>query len=237
MLAHYHRELTGEGQHIDQSCQQAIILTLMNAAEYWDLQEINIRGNGPGTLIPRPPPLGPRSGRSIYQCQDGYVLGGLGGGGQAGRVASTKALVEWANQDGHMLEFKDFDWSAVDAQTVTQEDIDHRAHLMQEFMITKTKAECLQRAVEHAIMLIPVSDTKDVLESPQMAYRGFFEQVEHPELGEDITYPGFPVMMNGSRPGVRRRAPLIGEHNEDIYEKELGISRKQLIPLKNRGVI
>jgi crotonobetainyl-CoA:carnitine CoA-transferase CaiB-like acyl-CoA transferase len=70
-----------------------------------------------------------------------------------------------------------------------------------------------------------------------MAYRGFFEEVEHPELGETIAYPGFPAIMNGIRPGIQRRAPLIGEHNEEVYEKELDISREQLVILKNRGVI
>ena len=237
MVAHYHRELTGEGQYVDQSCQQAIILTLMNAAEYWDLTGFNIRGHGPGTRIPRPTPPGPLSGRSIYRCKDGYVMTGLGGGAQAGTVASTKALVAWANEDGYMLELKDFDWSGQDRQTLTQEDLDHRVHFLEEFLITKTKAECLQRAVEHAILLIPANDAKDVWESPQMQYRGFFKQVEHSELGETIAYPGFPVIVGETRPGVRRRAPLIGEHNEEIYEKELGFSREQLVLLKNRGVI
>lgn len=164
-------------------------------------------------------------------------MAGLGGGAQAGRVASTQALVEWGNEEGYMLELKDFNWSAVDAQTITQEEIDHRTHLLEEFLITKTQAECLHRAVEHSILLVPLNNAKDVWESPQLAYRGFFEQVEHPELGEAITYPGFPVIMGETRPGIRRRAPLIGEHNEDIYEKELGISRQQLVLLKNRGVI
>ena len=65
MVAHYHRALTGEGQHIDQSCQQAIILTLMNSAQVWDLNRFNIRGYGPCILFPRPTPPGPLFGRSI----------------------------------------------------------------------------------------------------------------------------------------------------------------------------
>jgi crotonobetainyl-CoA:carnitine CoA-transferase CaiB-like acyl-CoA transferase len=160
----------------------------------------------------------------------------LRGGGQPGIVAGTRALVEWANQDGYMLELKDFDWASVDTETIAQEDADYRVNLLEEFLVTKTKAECLERAVQHSIMLIPVNDVSEVVASPQMVYRGFFEEVEHPELGETITYPGFPVIMAGIRPGVQRRAPLIGEHNEEVYEKELGISREQLVILRNRGV-
>jgi len=237
MVAHYHRELTGEGQHVDQSCQQAMILTLMNSAETWDLNRVNIRGQGPSGMTARPTPPGPLLWRQILQCEDGYVLVYLAGGLQAGYVASSRALVQWANQDGYMLELKDFDWSKLDYQALSQEDMDHMFDLLQEFVITKTKAECLAQAVKHAILLIPVNNVKDVVGSPQMAYRGFFKSVEHPELSETITYPGFPIITSKAHPRIQRRAPLIGEHNTEIYERELGIPREQLVLLKNRGVI
>jgi crotonobetainyl-CoA:carnitine CoA-transferase CaiB-like acyl-CoA transferase len=37
--------------------------------------------------------------------------------------------------------------------------------------------------------------------------------------------------------GIRRRAPLIGEHNEEIYKKELGLSAEELMVLKQSGII
>jgi len=237
MVAHYHRELSGEGQYVDQSCQQAIILTLMISAEYWDLNNFNARGQGPGGLAPRPAPLPPLRGRSIFPCKDGYVLVYFTGGGQAGMVASSKALVAWANEGGHMLELKDFDWASLDALTVTQEEVDHRHYLLENFLMTKTKAECLDRAAEHGILLIPTNDVQDVMESPQLAYREFFQPVEHPEFGDTIPYPTFPILINGIRPGIQRRAPRIGEHNQEIYEQELGISKEQLVSLKSRGII
>ena len=237
MVAHYHRELTGEGQHVDQSCQQAMILTLMNAAEVWDLNRMNIRGSGPGIRVPRPTPPGPLFRQSVFRCKDGYVHFLFGGGGQAGMVASMKAVVEWANESGYMLELADYDWSGFNTQTISQEEMSHKAHLLEEFLMTRTKAECLERAVEQAILLIPINNAEDVLASPQLAYRGFFKQIEHPELGETITYPGFPIITSQAQPGIQRRAPLIGEHNQEIYEQELGISKEQLVNLENRGVI
>jgi len=62
-------------------------------------------------------------------------------------------------------------------------------------------------------------------------------EVEHPELGTTITYPGAFGIFSEMSPRISRRAPLIGEHNEEIYEKELGISREKLITLKQAGVI
>lgn len=46
MVAHYHRELTGEGQHVDVSCQQAVVLSLMVVAEIWDMLKYSYRGMG-----------------------------------------------------------------------------------------------------------------------------------------------------------------------------------------------
>ena len=60
--------------------------------------------------------------------------------------------------------------------------------------------------------------------------------MEHPELGGSFSYPGSFVTASETPIGIRRRAPLIGEHNHDIYG-ELGFSTKDLIGLKECGVI
>ena len=54
--------------------------------------------------------------------------------------------------------------------------------------------------------------------------RGFWKQVEHPELGRSFVYPGEAAIYNGSPWRISRRAPLIGEHNQDIFCGELGLS-------------
>jgi formyl-CoA transferase len=67
--------------------------------------------------------------------------------------------------------------------------------------------------------------------------RGFWKPVEHPELGEEITYPGFTFLASEGRNEIRFRAPLIGEHNSEIYGGELGFSEEYMISLKERGII
>ena len=86
-------------------------------------------------------------------------------------------------------------------------------------------------------MLYPVATTDDMLENAQLAARGFWEEVEHPELGTTITYPGSFANSSEISPRISRRAPLIGEHNQEIYEQELGISKEKLVTLKQAGVI
>ena len=76
-----------------------------------------------------------------------------------------------------------------------------------------------------------------MLKLPQLSIREFWEEVEHPELGTRITYPGaFAKLAEGSC-GIRRRAPHIGEHNEEIYIKEMGMSPEELAHLAQTGSI
>jgi crotonobetainyl-CoA:carnitine CoA-transferase CaiB-like acyl-CoA transferase len=85
--------------------------------------------------------------------------------------------------------------------------------------------------------LIPCSDTKDVVESPQLEAREFWAKVPHPELDDVVTYPGWPVKWTEMPPySPQRRAPLIGEHNQEVYG-ELGLSTEQLVLMKTRRII
>ena len=67
--------------------------------------------------------------------------------------------------------------------------------------------------------------------------RGFWKQVEHPELGRSFVYPGEAAIYNGCPWRISRRAPLIGEHNTEIFCHELGLSRGELSVLAGGHVI
>ena len=67
--------------------------------------------------------------------------------------------------------------------------------------------------------------------------RGFFTEVEHPELGRRFIYPGGATIYNGSPWRISQRAPLIGEHNEEIFCGALGLQKAELTLLAESGVI
>ena len=83
----------------------------------------------------------------------------------------------------------------------------------------------------------PVSTAKDILENPQLSAREVWQEVEHPELGTALTYPGSWFKSSRASCNLRRRAPLIGEHNREIYVEEMGISEHDLTRLKEDGII
>ena len=80
-----------------------------------------------------------------------------------------------------------------------------------------------------------VHTIRDLFESEQLRSRDFFQRLEHPVSGE-ITLPGPPFRMSEvqSRLG---RVPLLGEHNEQLYCEEMGLSRRDLARLRAAGVI
>ena len=82
----------------------------------------------------------------------------------------------------------------------------------------------------------PVHNVGEIQDDPQLRARKFWTEVHHAELKETVRYPGSPFVFSGERPDIHR-APLIGEHNEDIYCGELGLSKEELITLKQAGVI
>ena len=174
----------------------------------------------------------------IWPCKDGHVAVTLSGGAQAGLVKSSRALVAMANRDGMLLELKDFEWEKMDVSSMTEEASNWKNELLGRFLLTKTKAELFDEAIKEEILLCPVTTARDIAESPQLAFREYFKLVEHPELGDTIAYAGWPVKwteMPAYRP--QRRAPLLGEHNREVYQKELGLSPAELVLLRTRGVI
>lgn len=237
VLAYYHADLTGEGQFVDVSMQEAIVLSLMRATEIWDLLKVNPRGYGPFQIQPRPAPEPPLFLRWVFPVADGYVLMMIGGGAQAGLVASSRKIVELANVDGYALELADYPWETLNAASLTQKDADQLFDAIAAWLQTKTKAELFAAAVEFGLLFAPVNTTADIATSPQLAYREFWTSVEHPELATILTYPGPAVKVPAAPCTIRRRAPLLGEHNWEIYGGELGLPREQIIDLKEAKII
>ncbi|MBA7597062.1 Bile acid-CoA transferase [subsurface metagenome] len=76
---------------------------------------------------------------------------------------------------------------------------------------------------------------EEVLDDPHWWQREFWVQIEHPVTGK-LTYPGAPSKAEQMPWVIRRPAPLLGQHNEEVYGK-LGYTKKELVRLKENGLI
>jgi crotonobetainyl-CoA:carnitine CoA-transferase CaiB-like acyl-CoA transferase len=80
-----------------------------------------------------------------------------------------------------------------------------------------------------------VLDSREVLTDPHLKATGFITELEHPRRGP-FPMPGNPVKLSDS-PTDMVRAPLLGEHNAEVYGKLLGLDETELDTLKRDGVI
>ena len=233
LIAHYHRQATGRGQHVDVSMQASMLLALANAPAYWSLNRENLPRAG--TQVVGRSLTGAKI-RAIYPCQDGYI-NFIIYGGEAGK-RSNQAMVGWMTEAGVAPKWlKEKDWGAFNVATSTQEEIDAIEEHFAIFLARLTKAEFAGESAKRGILGYPVNDARDIRVDPQLDARKFWQPVDHPELGASITYPGTFVKFSCHRPEIRRRAPRIGEHNEAIYVRELGLAEKEFEQLKQTGVI
>ena len=106
--------------------------------------------------------------------------------------------------------------------------------LMTPWLKERSKWEITKKAQELRLAFTPVLDPGEVRDDEQIRAREFFAEADHPVMGK-VTYPGAPAKLNGS-PWQPGRAPLLGEHNEELYG-ELGYTADALADLKKNGVI
>lgn len=233
MVAHYYRQTTGQGQHVDVSAQASMCWASAQAPFFWEAD---------GTIPKREGHI--VTGRStkgavfpaFYRCKDGYVSFMIYGD-KAGSI-SNRVMAEWSDSMGLANEFmKQADWEKFHPSYATQEEFDQIIDPVSKVAEQVTKQDFYKKALETRLMCSPVFDASDVAQDPQLHARGFWEEVSHPELETRITYPGFFTKMSESPLRVRRRAPLIGEHNVEIYCEELGFSRDDVVRLKEAAVI
>jgi crotonobetainyl-CoA:carnitine CoA-transferase CaiB-like acyl-CoA transferase len=231
LAACYWREQSGLGQRVDVAIRESVLQVIAHLIPYWVFN---------GTVVRRAGQL--RDGRAqclmrlIWPCKDGFVIFFIGGG--VLRSKPNLALVEWMGHEGVAVDpFRHIDWDAFDMEKATPDFLESLQETIGGFFLRRTKADLFEEGVKRRIDIYPVADFRDVTRQVQLRERSFWTDVPHPELGVHITYPGPFVKLSETPIKMRRRAPLIGEHNREIYLGELGFSEEQLYALTEGGVI
>jgi crotonobetainyl-CoA:carnitine CoA-transferase CaiB-like acyl-CoA transferase len=232
MVAHYYRETSGEGQHVDVSAQECVLWEIANAIPLWEINHNILRragsfmsGRWTGTKQ-----------RLLWKCKNGYVLFYILGG--AFGVKTNRAIVRWMEEQNIAPEYlKNFNWDAFDMATQTQEMQDQIEVYIGKLFALFTKEELYEQALKRGIMLCPVNTSKDILENNQLKERLFWVDIPHPELDTTIRYPGAFARLSETPLSITRPAPLIGQHNVEIYQNELGFSASEIGNLQEAGVI
>ena len=234
LIAHYERQRSGRGQHIDVSAQQAVAQATQSSLLAGPLGERDFQRLAGGVK------MGPVKVRLVWPAKDGYVSIGFLFGSAMGHF--TKRLMQWVHEEGFCDEAtRDKDWVAFGSiflgDPATIKEYERLVGIVERFSASKTKAELLQEALKRALLIAPVQTTKEVLASEQLAARNYWQSLEHPELGQTIRYPGPFAKFSAAPLRYRYRPPTVGEHNREIYVDELGFSEQQVKDMQHAGVI
>ncbi|MBA4181053.1 MAG: hypothetical protein C0506_10735 [Anaerolinea sp.] len=97
-----------------------------------------------------------------------------------------------------------------------------------------TQAQSPWRATDRlqssGVIATPVSDGRDLVEDPHLDIRGFWAEMDHPDVGRR-RYPGSPIKLSETPGTYRFPPPGLGEHNQDVYVGLLGMSGEDLAAL------
>jgi len=215
-MALYHREETEEGQQIDVSmheCAAHIAGYFIPNYSYTGTKPSRASRKGEETDLYDP-----------YPTKNGYV-----------RIFIIPAeqwrrLVDWMGRPEAIAgpEFEKMAYRREHPEIVLK--------TITEFCKKHTKEELYEEGQKRRISVTPINTVGEFMESAHTKARQLFIEMEHPQVGRYLHYGPVP-RLSGTPGRVARTAPLIGEHNEELYGGELGFSRDDLVALSGGGVI
>lgn len=216
LMALYNKEKTGLGQAVDVAMLDTIFSLLENA-----IVIETMTGKTPqrqGNIDPSIAPF------DIYKVTDGFVAIGVGNDklwakfcdviGRSDLVSEEKFLTNDARCQNYNPELKD---------------------IIGEWAKDKTKKQLEEMFDKAGIPCGPVLDMKEAIEHPQIQAREMMVHMDHPTIGK-MYFQGVPVKLSRTPGSVDSPAPLLGQHNEEIYAR-LGISKEKVKSMKENGII
>lgn len=201
------RDLGGTGQHVDVSTHEGVGVAQM----YSGLSYIF-------TGVER----GRQAASPLYRVTDGQV-------GVSLRQQDWPGFCQMIGQPELEQDerFKDMPSRRENQEALTA--------IISEWIADKRKQDLYHEAQKSGMTWGYICDTKDLMESPQYQHRNYFTEIEHPVAGR-LTYPGMPMKW-GDQSWELRPAPLLGEHNAEVYGELLGWTHEDLVLMRATGVI
>ena len=227
------REQSGYGQHVDVAVHDVIVELFGRAAlAKWQAERTNFARQGDQAMAS----LGLTGRRSVFRCADGYINFQILGGVNSKFVQN---LADWMRESGWTSNVTGMDWMAYEYGVLDSDELVAAEEQFEQFFLTKTSAELLRDSLQHRLMIFPISRPSDILALEPLTELG---QMPRQPLGrgeddEGIAAPGRYFFSSLLDWGEGLRAPAPGEHNQDVYGGEIGLTRDELEAARQSGVI
>jgi len=99
-----------------------------------------------------------------------------------------------------------------------------------------TKREVMEKLTAADVTCGMVNEIPEVLNDPHLRERGTLQDIIHPTVGK-VTVLASPIRLNGDAPTIDSPAPTLGQHNDLVYGKLLGLSEQEIAALREQGII
>jgi len=212
----YQREKTGEGQEVEVSMQDCILNTLRPVYNFYYVgggQPIARTGNKTKMIAPW----------NSYKTTDGYVVIGI----------LTNPL--WENLL-KVIGREDAISDPMFADPLTRgTNVEATDSLIEEWTSKRSKMEAMNYLAGKGVPCGAVLDMTELLNNPHLRERGMVSEIEHPERGK-LTILASPIKLSKSEVEVGC-APLLGEHNEEVYASMIGLSKEDIAKMKDEKII
>jgi crotonobetainyl-CoA:carnitine CoA-transferase CaiB-like acyl-CoA transferase len=222
MGAVFARESSGNGQHVDISEAQ-VWATLHTGNQESSFIMHGMKRMRWGHRTPGVYPY------TILPCKDGFMSMIAIQGYQ------WKRFLEMLG-DGQVPEWYSSDPRFQDRREISLKYADEMDGRLAPWLAARTKQEIYRLCLEKRVPFAPVRNMAEVVNDAHLKARDYFVEINHPAAGT-LKYPGAPGKLSETPWIVDRPAPLLGQHNEEVYCKRLGYSKEKLETLRNGGII
>lgn len=162
---------------------------------------------------------------NCYRTRDNQYLFLL-----AGSDAHFKLLCEAMDNPGLLRDER------FDSQEKRMQNRDAIETIVQAWTQEKTAAELQALLDRHGLVSSRVENLKDLVENPQLRYRGKLVEMDHPVMGK-VPMMGAPYTFSDMELDLSRPSPTLGQHSEAVLKEWLGCSDGQIRELKDNGAI
>jgi formyl-CoA transferase len=221
LSAYIQRLKTGTGQRVELSMQESVVnLLRVNFREYYSTGKPGPRIGAGG---------GNRELSGLFPCHPGgpndYVY-------VTGRGLSERVWHALLTVMGREDLIGDARYASAADRAAHRDELNA---LLAAYCQTRTKHQAMTEIASLGIPCGAVQDTVEVMNDPHLLERGMLAEVQHPVVGSFVM-PGCPVRLEDS-PVQVTAAPVLGQHNEEVYAEMLGYTPEQVRQLKERGIL
>ena len=216
LAAIIHRTKTGEGQHV-QGCLLASALSIANGTMIEQaLLGVNRSGTGNRGQTSAP--------SDTFQTKDGWILV---------QVVGNPLYERWARLMGEDSWLVDSKYSTDESRGLHAVDISTR---MQEWTSSRTTTEAVKALEDARIPCGEVLSPQGALDNEQVQAMGFLESIDYPGIDTPAPIAHMPMDFSTLDVSIRRRAPTLGEHTNEILES-LGFEKSEIISFREARAI